>query len=125
MLEIQEKFSFDGYENLVKAVGNNNLHITEAVNGEKTIGYIAYAYETDKTLIFDYDDGGDLFLCDGLIRSVLFKSCLKGIDTAVFELIDNSKIDKLIKLNFVQNDNLSLKNLDDFMNSCKKCKKSS
>ena len=52
------------------------------------------------------DDGGDLMLCDGLVRSVLFKSCLKGIGTAVFDIEDSSK----------------LENIDSFMNGCDNCK---
>ena len=40
------------------------------------IGFIAYAYNDDAVIIYDFDDGGDLYLCDGLVRSVLFKGCL-------------------------------------------------
>ena len=73
--------------------------------------------------IFDFSDGGDLDVCDGIIRSVLFKACLKGIDNAVFKIDDINKINKLKKLNFVKNDNKILNYLSNFMNSCKNCNK--
>lgn len=122
MLEIKEKFSTDGYERIIESAPDSCIHITEAFDGNTVTGFIAYSYESDKTVIHDYDDGGDLYLCDGLVRSVLFKSCLKGIDTAVFQLNDESKYINLVKLRFVQNDSRTLDNLDDFMNNCKKCK---
>ena len=62
-------------------------------------------------------------LCDGIIRSILFKACLKGIDDAIFKIDDVNKINELKKLNFVENDNKTLSFIDDFMNSCKNCKK--
>ena len=42
MLEIQEKFSSDGYENVIAEAGSKNLHITEAVDKNNVIGFIAY-----------------------------------------------------------------------------------
>lgn len=122
MLEIQEKFSTEGYEKIIESAGNSAIHITEAFDKGEIIGFIAYAYDEDKTLIYDYGDGGDLYLCDGLVRSVLFKSCIKGINTAVFKLSDEKLYENLIKLGFVQNDNKTLKNLNEFMDGCKKCK---
>ena len=80
MLEIQERFDTAGYEELLAAnPGVVKLHITEALDGGNVLGFIAYSYEGDKTVVYDYDDGGDLMLCDGLVRSVMFKSCLKAI----------------------------------------------
>ena len=65
MLEIQEKFSTEGYEELVKKAGSAELHITEALDGGNVTGYIAYSYSSDKTVIYGLDDGNDLLLCDG------------------------------------------------------------
>lgn len=92
MLEIQEKFDTAGYESIISAAGANNVHITEALDRGETIGFIAYAYEAERTVVYDYDDGGDLMLCDGLVRSVMFKSVLKGIETMVFELPDKESV---------------------------------
>lgn len=121
MLEIHETFSTQGYEDIIKSAGEYKAHITEAFDAGKVTGFIAYCYRPGETVILGLDDGGDLMLCDGLVRSVLFKSCLKGIDTAVFAIDDAKKLERLRKLKFIQNDEKSLCNLDEFMNSCKKC----
>lgn len=122
MLEIQEKFGTDGYEELVRRSAGYDLHITEAIDGGQAVGFIAYAYKLDKTVIFDYDDGGELMLCDGLVRSVIFKSCLKGIETAVFDLPEEKKYDNLHKLRFLEQESRTAENIDRFMNGCKNCK---
>ena len=100
MLEIQEKFSNDGYEQLVSAVGSDKLHITEALDGNKVTGYIAYVYGSDKTVVYGLDDGGDLLLCDGLVRSVMYKSVLKGIEHMLFDIQDGKCFTNLVKLRF-------------------------
>lgn len=122
MLEIQEKFGTDGYEDLVRRSAGYDLHITEAIDCGQAVGFIAYAYKPDKTVIFDYDDGGELMLCDGLVRSVLFKSCLKGIETAVFDLPEDNKYDNLWKLRFLEQESRIVENIDRFMNGCQNCK---
>lgn len=122
MLEIQEKFGTDGYEELVRRSVGYELHITEALDGGQAVGFIAYAYKPDITVIFDYDDGGELMLCDGLVRSVLFKSCLKGIGTAVFNLPDEKKYENIRRLRFLEQGGTTAENIDSFMNGCQNCK---
>lgn len=122
MLEIQERFDTAGYEAAVKAAGANNVHITEALNGTDVTGFIAYAYEAEQTVVYDYDDGGDLMMCDGLVRSVMFKSTLKGIENMIFELPDSSKYEALIKLRFLTSEDNVCHDLSSFMNSCESCK---
>lgn len=122
MLEIQEKFSAEGYEALYGKIGES-LHITEAFDKGKVIGYIAYSYEKGKTVVYDFDDGGDLYLCDGLVRSVLFKSCLKDIHTAEFVAEDENKRKSLAKLGFIKNGSSILENIDELMNGCRNCTK--
>lgn len=121
MLEIQEKFDFAGYESVVAAAGVNNVHITEALDADSPIGFIAYAYEAERTIVYDYDDGGDLLLCDGLVRSVMFKSVLKGIETMVFQLPDKTRYESLVKLRFLESGSDTCENLDGFMNACEHC----
>lgn len=120
MLEIQEKFDTTGYEELTKRA--DNLHITEAMEHGIATGYIAYAYEAERTVVYDYDDNGDLMLCDGLVRSVMFKSVLKGIETMIFDIPDGKKFDNLKKLRFLSGDSNVCGNLDGFMNACESCK---
>lgn len=120
MLEIQEKFDKAGYEELTEKV--DNLHITEAMEQGRATGYIAYAYEADRTIVYDYDDNGDIMLCDGLVRSVMFKSVLKGIETMIFDIPDIKKFDNLKKLRFLSGDSNVCENLNGFMNACSSCK---
>lgn len=122
MLEIQERFDTVGYEKLKEAAGSAELHITEALDRGGVIGFIAYSYGTEKTVVYDYDDGGDLMLCDGLVRSVMLKSVLKGIKHMLFELDDSAKFDALKKLRFLKDDSRQCSDLDSFMNGCQSCK---
>ena len=122
MLEIQERFDTVGYDELKKAAGNAELHITEALDKGDVIGFIAYSYGTDRTVVYDYDDGGDMMLCDGLVRSVMLKSAMKGIETMIFELPDTSKLAPLVKLRFLASGSNVCENIDGFMNACEHCK---
>ena len=120
MLEIQEKLTPDGYEELIKRAADPSLHITEALDKNDVIGYIAYSYKPDVTVIYDYDDGGDLMLCDGLIRSVLFKTCLKGIEKVELKCSDEKCV-PLERLRFVPEGVRVIEKPDSFMNGCKNC----
>ena len=122
MLEIQERFDTVGYEKLAERAGNAELHITEALDRGEVIGFIAYSYGTEKTVVYDYDDGGDLMLCDGMVRSVMLKSVLKGIKHMLFELSDDSKFEPLKKLRFISGDSRQCGGLESFMNGCQGCK---
>lgn len=121
MLEIQERFSTEGYEALAEKAGEG-LHITEAFDKGEVIGFIAYTYLEDRTIIHDLDDGGDLYLCDGLVRSVLFKSCLKDIHIAEFCVDDEIKCKSLTKLGFIKNGSKTLEDIDSLMNGCQNCR---
>ena len=123
MPETMEKLSHQGYEYLEEAAGDNTLHITEALDKGEVIGFIAYSYCGDHTVVYDYNDGGELLLCDGLVRSVMFKSCLKGIGKAVFRLQNESGYASLRKLRFLPPDSDTAEDLDSFMNGCENCKK--
>ncbi|MBQ8960427.1 MAG: hypothetical protein IJ071_04320 [Ruminococcus sp.] len=122
MLEIQEKFDTTGYEELAERASGRELHITEALDGDRPIGYIAYWYGADKTTVCAYDDGGDLMLCDGLVRSVMFKSVLKGIGAMEFDLAEDKAFDSLRRLRFLTGESRICQELDSFMNGCESCK---
>lgn len=122
MLEIQEKFGTDGYENIVSKTGGTEIHITEALDRNEVIGYITYAYTNGKTIVYGFDDGGDLMLCDGLVRSVMFKSVLKGIEHMLFEIEEEKYFENFRKLKFLKDDSRMCSDLSSFMNSCQSCK---
>ncbi len=122
MLEIRENFSPVGYEDIISLAGDKAVHVTEAFDGSEKNGYIVYLYEKEKTIVYAYDDGGDIMLCDGLVRSVMFKSCMKGIENVVFELTDENGYENLRRLKFICGDSKIAENIDRFMNGCKDCK---
>lgn len=122
MLEIQENLSAEGYEELRSAVKGAELHITEALSGGSVAGFIAYSYGSECTTVYDFDDGGDLMLCDGLVRSVMYKSVLKGINRMLFEPMNDDKFLNLKKLRFLSGDSRLCSDLDRFMNACEHCR---
>ena len=123
MLEIQEKHGTEGYEQLIAAHSDVvMLHITEAIESGEVTGFIAYSYEGDKTVVYDYDDRGDIVLCDALVRSVLFKGCLKAIGKCEFDLPDEGRYAALRKLRFLEEGSRTAENIDRFMNGCENCK---
>lgn len=122
MLEIVENFSSEGYENILNSHGGKPVHITEALErGEKT-GFIAYSYGAERAYILALDDGGDLMLCDGLVRSVMFKASLKDMDCIEFELSDEGMYENIRKLKFLTGDSRICGNIGRFMNGCADCK---
>ena len=97
------------------------LHISEAVADDGVKGYIVYTYAPEEVTIWDVDDGSDLNQCDGLVRSVLFKAELKGIERAVFRVNKPEMQKRLALLRFVKNDENVLENIASIMDSCKSC----
>ena len=98
------------------------FHISEAKENDEVKGYIIYSYAPEQVTIYDVNDGHDLNYCDGLVRSVLFKAELKGIEKAVF-LVDNPEmLKRLALLRFVQDDKNTIENISDLMQNCEKCK---
>lgn len=124
MLEIQEKTDGGGYETVREWAGGAELHITEALDRNSVCGFVAYAYDKNKTVIYAYDSGGDIVLCDGLIRSVMLKSTLKNINTVEFRLADRDKLTALRRLRFIADGETVSQNIDRFMNGCKECGRS-
>lgn len=122
MLEIQERFDTEGYEAVTEIAAGADIHITEALDHGQVTGFIAYSYGRAKTTVYAYEDGGDLMLCDGLVRSVMFKSVLKGIEKMEFDLKDNADYDNLRRLRFLTGDSRICGDLSSFMNGCEHCK---
>lgn len=125
MLTIVEQKDLSGYAALLDSLhapAGTQLYLTEALEGERATGYIVYAYEPERVAVYAVDDGDDLYLCDGLVRSVLFKGMLRGLDAAVFYLQDETMMAKMKKLRFVENDENTLKSIVKIMDNCKSCR---
>lgn len=126
MLTILEQKDLSAYQDLIKTLPDKSeLHLSEAHDGEKVKGWILYTYETDQVVIYDVNDGGDWNYCDGLVRSVLFKAELRGIERALFCVDSETMLQRLRTLHFVNNDENILESIADIMNGCQKCKEKS
>lgn len=121
MLEIHEKKSFEGYENIVSQINAEKIKVIESFSSDVVDGYGVYSVSGDKITVYDYD-GSDLNIIDGIIRTILFKGQFKGINTCEFALLDDSKYDKLKALKFINDSDKIIHDIADFMNNCKKCK---
>ncbi len=125
MLRILEQTNLEPYREILDGIqSEHKLYLTEAMEGEQVTGYIVYAYESEQVAVYAVHDGGDLYLCDGLVRSVLFKGLLRGLNCAVFRLTDASMMEKMRTLRFVKNNQNSLENIEEIMDNCKSCKES-
>ena len=125
MLKILEQTNHEPYRAVLDTIRSQYpLYLTEAMDGEQVTGYIVYAYEPDAVAVHAVDDGGDLMLCDGLVRSVLFKGLLRGLNKGVFRLQDTAMLDKMRTLRFVNNGQNTLENIAEIMDNCKSCRES-
>ncbi len=125
MLKILEQTNHEPYRALLDTICSKYpLYLTEAMDGEQVTGYIVYAYEPDAVAVHAVDDGGDLMLCDGLVRSVLFKGLLRGLNKGVFRLQNTAMLDKMRTLRFVNNEQNVLENIAEIMDNCKSCRES-
>jgi len=125
MLKILETSDNAKYSTILEKISISEyaeLHISEAKENDGVKGYIIYSYTPEQVTIYDVNDGHDYNYCDGLVRSVLFKAELKGIEKAVF-LVDNPEmLKRLTLLGFVKNDEKTIDSIVDIMENCKKCK---
>lgn len=122
MLKIQKREDVKGYEKIISSF-NLDLYttqISEAVNGDTVDGYIIYSFGINELIIYDYNSNNDLYLTDGLVRSILFIAALKGIETARFECKDKSE---LIRLKFISEESNVLYPISSKFGGCEGCKK--
>ena len=124
MLTILEQKDTARYADLLKGLDMpaGALHVSELTEPDGVKGYILYAYEPAQVVILALDDGGDLNYCDGLVRSVLFKAELKGLERADFRITDAKMRQRIELLRFVKTDENVLEPIADIMDSCKSCK---
>ncbi len=91
-----------------------------ALEKDKLVGYLKYRKQDDFVVIEEINDGGDLMLCDGLLRAVFnYVSEIKIDKAKISENVDTEKLKKL----FLQLDEKNCVNsITDFLYNCKKCK---
>ncbi len=117
----QIRRNFEGYEDIINKIGREELRIIESFSNGMVDGYGIYAVYPEQITIYDFD-GNDFDIIDGIIRTILFKGQFKGINSCEFKLVDNDKNKIAADLNFIENRGGYIRNIDEFMNNCKKCK---
>ncbi len=121
MLTILQAQDLAPYADILATHGLTEAMVSEAKDGAAVIGHIVYRYTPEEVVIYDVQDGGAIDVLDGLVRAVLFKAELRGIEAAVFRVNDEPMMARVRLLGFVKNDENKIDNIADIMESCKKC----
>ena len=122
MLEIVQAKDFTPYYPLLKKlnIDDDIISIAEALDKGKVIGYGIYHYDKDCVLINYIESNDDLYLYDGIVRSILFLAQNNGINKAIFKLEDTSVVERL---KFVDSGDKCINNIDKILSNCKNCNK--
>ncbi|NLZ47043.1 MAG: hypothetical protein GX896_10175 [Clostridiales bacterium] len=122
MLEILQTKNIQNYNELIKnlKLDINSTYVVEATDNEIVNGIGVYHF--DKNVLFiDYiDSESDLTLFDGIVRSILFLTMLKGIEKAIFNQI---LTETCVKLGLLEKNQNQLNTISDFLGKCKSCEK--
>ncbi len=122
MLEILQAKDYKPYYPLFEKLNIKDeiISVAEAVDNDKIIGFGIYHYSEGNVIINYVESYGDLYLYDGIVRSILFLAENNGINQAIFTLDDTSIIEKL---RFVNENQKCIKNIDNILSNCKSCSK--
>ncbi|MGN0613806.1 MAG: hypothetical protein ACI4JB_07885 [Porcipelethomonas sp.] len=123
MLEIHERTDITGYENIVSGIESDCIHIVESINGSEVNGYGVYSVGEEGIAVHDFSSE-EWEITDGIIRTILFKGMLGGINRCDFAVPDSEKQQKLLRLGFIKDDTTSIEDINSFMCSCQNCKQS-
>lgn len=124
MLEMRELPDIKKYSEIINSLPDKNADykVIESFGKAKMItGFAVYSYEEDAVVIHHCEYGEDIELCDGILRTVLFKAIFKGIDRGIC-LACEDKTNLFDKMRYPQNDGHEIASINNFLNSCKKCK---
>ena len=117
MLEIHQREDTKGYEDLINGI--EFPIIIEAVTGDNVDGFCIYSVADGEVFIHELSYNNDIYLCDGIIRTALFKVSFLGINKARF----SEKIkDAAKKLHLCDEDGV-LSSIESVMSGCGGCKK--
>lgn len=121
MLEIVQARDYKKYYKLFEKlnIADEIVSVAEAMDNENVIGFGIYHYSNNSVVIDYIDSKSDLELYDGIARTILFLALNNNINSAVFNVDD--KIN-LIKLRFISENENSIGNIANFMDTCKNCK---
>lgn len=93
----------------------------EAKDADEVLGTLICEIDTDTLVIKEIKSIS--FLIDGLCRAALNYAFNRFVNKCRFEKQEESVLKELLRLDFVQIDNYSIDNIDNFFTSHKNCKK--
>lgn len=117
MLEIHQRKDINGYEDIISGI--EYPIIIEAVTGDKVDGFSVYSVSDGTVFIHKLQWNDDLYLCDGIIRTALFKASFIGIDKAHFA----DEYIEIAKRLHLCDENGNLSSIASVMGGCENCKK--
>ena len=120
MLQILKREDKSPYldEILKLGLSENEIAISEAVDGDSVLGYALYKISPEAIEIYKISPQNDLLLFDGIVRSILFLAVLKGVERAEFKL---SNLTEAKKLGFADENGI-LEDISSVFSECKGCK---
>lgn len=124
MLEIHEIKDLTPYSALLQVILSDNPHVIEAMDKGRCAGTAVFDYTEDTVRLLDIRCPEDLYLFDGIVRTVLFKGALLGLEKAELCAADDPQAhEALEKLGFLKNGQ-TIVAIADFLNKCEHCENS-
>ncbi len=124
MLEIHEIPDISKYNLILEGLpaDKSKLRVVEAFGRAKMVtGFAVFSYEEDCVNIYRCEYGDDIDLCDGILRSILFKASMKGIDTGkCMAQADGENL--FTKMHYTKGNETMIQSIASLMNGCKRCK---
>lgn len=123
MLEIHEIKDLSLYKTLLEDISSENPHVIEAVDKNVCTGTAVFDYNGDTVRLLYIHCVDDLYLFDGIVRTVMFKGSIIGLKKAEFCVNSPDALDSLKKLGFLKNDK-PIVLISDFLDKCEHCENS-
>ena len=98
----------------------DDIRVLEAFENDSVSGSAVYVQQAERFILLDVRADNDLYLYDGIVRTVLFKAIIAGVDRIIID--DRMQTDNLVRLRFIKSDSKELTDLQEFMNNCKNCR---
>ena len=123
MLEIHEIKDFTNYTALLEGISSDAPHVIEAIENDICVGNAVYDYLDDCVRLLSLRCIEDLYLLDGIVRTVMLKGSLAGLEYAELTADTAENADAFKKLGFLKEGSGRVK-IDDFLGKCKHCENS-
>ncbi len=115
MLEILEQKDTADYTTLLEEISADApVHVVESMSEDQVTGYAVFSYHPDAVTLYRCEAGKDMVLFDGIVRSVLFKAAMRGINRAVFQF----EHPWLVSLRFAQPDANVCEDINALLSCC-------